>query len=108
MSLRLLLAATLLVGGALHAQTTAPTGDSDSWSRPAPASTARYRDTGPLKEQTGSDSHFKFKERRSTEPVRNDAMEAAGKAPVMGGNQLGRDGRPTVNCAATPMDPSCR
>ena len=107
MTLRLLFASALLAAGAVHAQTT-PTAASDRWSQPAPASTAKYEDANPLKPKSDSDNHFKFKERRGATPMRNDAMEAAGKAPVMGGNQLGRDGRPTVNCAATPMDPACR
>jgi len=107
MPLRLLFATALLAAGALHAQTT-PTAASDRWSQPAPASTVKYDDASPLRPESGSDSHFKFKEPRTSRPMRNDAMEAAGKAPVMGGNQIGRDGRPTVNCAATPMDPSCR
>lgn len=107
MNLRLPLAAALLAVGALHAQT-APTAPSDRWSQPAPASSVKFDDAGPLKAESESASHFKFKERRNARPTRNDAMDAAGKASVMGGNQIGRDGRPTVNCAATPMDPSCR
>ncbi|MDE1963100.1 MAG: hypothetical protein KGI42_04215 [Xanthomonadaceae bacterium] len=103
----LLFAAALLAAGAAYAQT-APTAPSDAWSRPAPASTATYDDAHPLKPEPDAASPFKFKARRSARPLRNDAMEAAGKSPVMGGNQIGRDGRPTVNCAATPMDPSCR
>ncbi|HEU4670012.1 MAG TPA: hypothetical protein VFR91_04870 [Dyella sp.] len=104
---RLLIAGALLAAGACHAQTV-PTAASDHWSRPAPAATVKYDDASPLKPESDSGSHFKFKERRSARPMRNDAMDAAGKAPVMGGNRIGRDGRPTVNCVATPMDPLCR
>jgi len=107
MNPRLLLASALLAATAVHAQTR-PVGANDRWSPPAPASTVTYDDAGSLKPASDAGSHFKFKERRPARLMRNDAMEAAGKAPVMGGNQLGRDGRPTVNCAATPMDPSCR
>lgn len=86
---------------------------SDSWSRPAPASSAAaqpsYGNGSGLRESSGTDgSHFKFKEKRDARPQPNAALEASGKAPVMGGNEMGRDGRPTVSCAATPMDPACR
>ena len=105
------LALTLTASGAVFAQTTStPTqAASDSWSRPAASASAAasYRDGSELK-TAAPESHFKFKEQRDTHPQRNAALEAAGKAPVMGGNEIGRDGRPTVSCAQTPMDPACR
>lgn len=89
-------------------QATLPPG-SDSWSKPAAASTAANAyGASTTSHKDGENSHFKFKESRQAKPERNAALEAAGKAPVMGGGQMGRDGRPTVSCAATPMDPACR
>ncbi|HET6431748.1 hypothetical protein [Dyella sp.] len=83
---------------------------SDRWSPPPPAAassaSADYRDGAGLK--PAAPSHFKFKESRDPHPQRNAAREASGKAAVMGGNEIGRDGRPTVNCPQTPMDPACR
>jgi hypothetical protein len=86
---------------------------SDSWSRPAPASSVAaqpsYGNGSGLRESAGSSgSHFKFKEKRDARPQTNAALEATGKAAVMGGNEIGRDGRPTVSCAQTLMDPACR
>lgn len=112
MSMRpLFVACILAASGAVSAQN-APTptaAASDSWNRPATAGSAAasYRDGSTLK-AAASESHFKFKEPRDAHPQRNAALEASGKAPVAGGNEIGRDGRPTVSCAQTPMDPACR
>jgi hypothetical protein len=114
MSIRSLLVALLItaaVAGEAVAQT-APAA-SDSWSRPASASSAAaqpsYGNGAGLRESAGSDGgHFKFKEKRDAHPQPNAALEASGKAGVMGGSEIGRDGRPTVSCARTPMDPACR
>jgi hypothetical protein len=116
MSMRSLLPLLILVAGAVQAQSvpSAPPAASDSWSRPAaPASAAQaYGDdhAHPLRTDEGSSSgsHFKFKDRKSYEPARNAALEASGKAGVGMGTQMDRNGRPAVNCAQTPMDPSCR
>lgn len=108
----LIVPAFFLVGGAL-AQTTPVTKlppGSDSWSR-LPASSSSSADAREGVAQThkdGENSHFKFKERREPRPDRNAALESSGKAPVMGGSQMGRDGRPGVSCVSTPMDPACR
>ena len=112
MSKRLLLVPLLVIAAAgtdVSAQTAAA--GSDSWSRPASASSTApsYGNGSGLRDESGrSGSHFKFKEQRDARPQRNAALEATGKAGVMGGNQVGRDGRPTVSCAQTPMDPACR
>ncbi|MGA0586862.1 hypothetical protein ACO2Q2_07000 [Dyella sp. KRB-257] len=106
-----LLSVPLLIIAAAGADVSAQTAASDSWSRPASASSTApsYGSGSGLRDASGgSDSHFKFKEQRDARPQRNAALEASGKAPVMGGNELGRDGRPTVSCARTPMDPACR
>lgn len=112
MSKRMLLVPLLVIvaaGAPVSAQTA--TAASDSWSRPASASSTApsYGNGSGLHDAAGSsDSHFKFKEQRDARPQRNAALEATGKAGVMGGNEIGRDGRPTVSCAQTPMDPACR
>lgn len=113
MSIRPLSASLLLLVSASAFAQAAPVA-SDGWIRPAAASSAAaqpsYGNGSGLRESSDSSagSHFKFKERRDAHPQRNAALEASGKAPVMGGNQMGRDGRPTVSCAQTPMDPACR
>jgi hypothetical protein len=111
MSMRPLFIACLLAASAAafaQSASTPTAAASDSWNRPATAGSvaASYRDGSTLK-ATASKSHFKFKESRDTHPQRNAALEASGKAPVAGGNEIGRDGRPTVSCAQTPMDPAC-
>lgn len=114
MSLRpVLMMAGLLATGAVLAQTAPaaklPPG-SDSWGHaPARASSApgAYADA-PRTDRTQAASHFQFKTSEPAHPMRNEALEQSGKAPVMGGAQLGRDGRPTVSCVSTPMDPACR
>ena len=87
----------------------APSGAGDDWQRPAPASTTTYANT-PTATHEDDGSHFKFRPPRHVElpqPPANEAQRQSGKAPV-GGALIGRDGRPAVNCAATPMDPACR
>lgn len=112
MSMRPLFASLLLLITAPAFAQTAPAA-SDRWSRPAAASSAAaqpsYGNGSGLHESSdrASGSHFKFKEKRDMHPQPNAALEASGKAPVMGGNAMGRDGRPTVSCAQTPMDPAC-
>ncbi len=114
MSMRLWFVSLLLIaasGADASGQTATPA--SDSWSRPAAASSAAaqtsYGNATGLRDTSGDGgSHFKFKQKRDAQPQRNAALEATGKAGVMGGNEIGRDGRPTVSCAQTPMDPACR
>lgn len=86
---------------------------SDSWSRPGSVSSVAaqpsYGNGSGLRQSSGNDGgHFKFKKKRDAHQQPNAALEASGKAGVMGGNEMGRDGRPTVSCARTPMDPACR
>ncbi len=114
MSMRLSFVSLLVIvaAGVDASAQTAPVA-SDSWSRPAPASSTAprpsYGNGSGLRESAGSSgSPFTFKEKRDVRPRPNAALEAAGKAPVMGGYEMGRDGRPTVSCARTPMDPACR
>ena len=116
MSMRLLFVSLLMTAAVAAAADagaqTAPVA-SDSWSRPASASSAGSHPSygnGPERHESSdsSGSHFKFKEKRDARPQTNAALEATGKAGVMGGNEVGRDGRPTVSCAQTPMDPACR
>ncbi|HEX5304945.1 MAG TPA: hypothetical protein VFW82_02540 [Dyella sp.] len=115
MPMRLIFVALLITAaaGAEAAAQSAPAA-SDSWNRPAAAASSAakpsYGNGSGLRESSDSHtaSHFKFKEKRDARPQPNAALEASGKAPVMGGNAMGRDGRPTVSCAQTPMDPACR
>ncbi len=85
---------------------------SDSWSRPAAAASAAPYASGPMRSRGEDHSVFKFKDGRSTPaaPATNQAVQASGKAGVLGSSFASpqADGRPAVNCAATPMDPACR
>jgi hypothetical protein len=104
---RYLLLASLLVAGAVQAQSVPAPQASDSWSQPAPAVTTGYRDATPVNNHTPS-SHFKFKDRRQQADLPgNAAQEQSGKAQVGGMGEMDRDGRPAVNCPQTPMDPAC-
>jgi hypothetical protein len=102
----ILLLAACLGFAAAHAQSVPTAPPSDSWSRPAPASTSYRAPDAPA--SSASSSHFKFKDRR--EPVTlpgNAAQQQSGKAPVGSMGQMDRNGRPAVNCPDTPMDPAC-
>lgn len=111
MSMRVLWVMALMsVASAAMAQRVPATTVGDRWS-PAPVAAASTAPLGrsavALPGDEGPASHFKFKTRRDYRPIRNAAQEQSGKASVMGGGQIGPDGRPSVNCAATPMDPAC-
>jgi hypothetical protein len=103
---RSLFVAFVLVGGAAQAQSVPAPQASDSWNRPAPATTTGYRDAAPVSSHPPA-SHFKFKERGPSVLPGNAAQEQSGKARVGGMGEVDRDGRPAVNCPATPMDPAC-
>jgi len=109
MRMRIAMLACLLAATAAQAQSvpTAPPA-SDSWSAPAPASTASYRADAD-RPATGKKpaSHFKFKDRSSTPPPGNAAQEHSGSAPVGNMGAMDRNGRPAVNCPQSPMDPAC-
>jgi hypothetical protein len=106
MRIQITVLVSLLAAGAVQAQTAPPAARSDSWSAPAPASTASYRSAAHAVQARPQASHFKFKERRSpVELPGNAAQEHSGKAAVMG--EVDRNGRPAVSCPQTPMDPAC-
>lgn len=95
-----------LLAAAAQAQT-APRA-SDSWSAPAPASTAAYRSGGmDPAAQREPGSRFKFKERHRMALPGNAAQERSGRAAVGGMGSTDRNGRPAVSCPQTPMDPAC-
>lgn len=99
-----LLAATAAQGQSVPSSTLA----SDSWSVPAPASSAGYRAGAALPGTQEKASPFKFKERRSLAPERgNAALEHSRKAGVGTMGTMDRNGRPAVSCPQTPMDPAC-
>jgi hypothetical protein len=93
---------------AAHAQSVPTAPPSDSWSRPAPASTSYRAASAPASSSSAAGSHFKFKDRREPAALPgNAAQEQSGKASVGGMGQMDRNGRPAVNCPDTPMDPAC-
>lgn len=106
MARRFVLLGCLLVAGAVQAQSVPSPQPSDSWNRPAPASTAGYHEAVPAGGRSSA-SHFTFKQRAAVGLPGNAAQEQSGKAKVGGMGEIGRDGRPAVDCPATPMDPAC-
>jgi len=110
MRIQIVMLASLLAVTAAQAQSVPPASSpSDSWSAPAPATTASYRAAGtsPVTEQR-KPSHFKFKERRSQPQLPgNEAQQRSGHAAVGGMGSMDRNGRPAVSCPQTPMDPAC-
>jgi len=85
-----------------HAQSTSQA--SDSWSKPASASTVKYGDNSRGNDQQAG--HFKFKDSRPhvedngrPDPNRPKAIN---DSSVFGDNE-----RPAANCAADPRDSKC-
>jgi hypothetical protein len=106
----LMVCATLLAG-AVVAQTATPgrTTQSDRWDAvPAPASSSTYRAARSLPggETTGH-SPFHFKHPANHGPAYAPPPEANDKAAVMGKPRPWQNGRPPVDCAVDPRDPSC-
>ena len=103
---------TLLMAATAVAQTSAPasSGRNESWTwQPASASSASYSDRAPTVASAGG-GHFKFSDSRQDRngPSSQPPPSAMDKAAVMGGDRPWLDGRPPVDCARTPMDPTCR
>ena len=78
---------------------------SDSWSKPASASTVKYGDSNRGNDQQ-QDAHFKFKDSRPhvTDSARPDPNRP--KA-INDGSVFGDNERPAANCAADPRDSKC-
>lgn len=77
---------------------------SDSWSKPASASTVKYGDNSRGGDQ--QQGHFKFKDSRPhvTDTGRPDPNRP--KA-INDGSVFGDNERPAANCAADPRDSKC-
>lgn len=106
---RLTLLASCLILAVAQAQSVPPAPQrSDSWNRPAPAASTHYRaEATPATPDTPRTSHFKFKQRGPHHLLPdNAAQQHSGKAPV-GMGTIDSNGRPSVNCPQTPMDPAC-
>lgn len=93
---------------AAAAQTTPPAASkSDSWAKPAPASSANTYRSDALPADKTAASPFKFKsehgERRADQlpPSPND------KASVMGKDRPWQNGQAPVNCAESPHSSGC-
>ena len=103
---------TLLMAATTMAQTPAPvlSSRSESWvSQPAAASSASYHDRAPTMTAAAGE-HFKFRDHRQDRdgPLSQPPPSAMDKTAVMGSDRPWLDGRPPVDCARTPMDPTCR
>ena len=85
----------------------APPQASDSWaSHPAAASTTYVNDHSAAGEPKTKE-HFKFKQRSSMGPADQPPPSANDKAAVMGKDRDWQDGRPPVDCAASPHTSGC-
>ena len=112
MRIQVIVLASLLAAAAAHAQSApSATGASDRWTAPAPApaSTVSYRDANALPGTDAKASPFKFKERGNHDPrlPGNAAQTHSGKAGVGTMGNMDANGRPSVSCPQTPMDPAC-
>ena len=102
----LLMAATAMA----QAPVPAPASLSETWAwQPAAASSASYPDRTPTV-TAAAGNRFKFRDRRQDQdgPLSQPPPSAMDKTAVMGGDRPWLDGRPPVDCARTPMDPTCR
>jgi hypothetical protein len=101
---------TMLFAAAVAAQTVPPASSraNDSWgAHPAvAASVSGYRSHAPL-ETPPAKQHFKFKRREPSGPMSQPPPSANDKAAVMGADRPWQSGRPPIDCAQTPMDPTC-
>lgn len=84
------------------------TDNSDSWTRPATASSVvNYRDSvAPV--DKSSPSPFKFKTDHRVYPVDQPPPSAMDKASVMGTERPWQNGQPPVDCAMTPHAAACQ
>jgi hypothetical protein len=106
-SLIVVACSVLLFASTVIAQSVPSTPPSDSWStHPASSSTTFSRDSQSSR-QSQNKSHFKFKDRNDLGPINQAPPGANDKAAVMGTDRQWQDGRPPVDCGATPHDPSC-
>jgi hypothetical protein len=100
----------MLFAAAVAAQTVPPasSGASDSWTaHPAAAASASdFRDHAS-REAPPTREHFKFKRREPSGPMSQPPPSANDKAAVMGTDRPWQSGRPPVDCAQSPMDPTC-
>lgn len=75
---------------------------------PAARTSDRWNPSAPTTASSAHAPHFKFKQPHGyTRPPSNAAQEQSGKASVMNTGAIDRNGRPTVDCPQTPMDPAC-
>jgi opacity protein-like surface antigen len=100
-----LIASVLLALAAQAASAQSATQASDSWSKPASASTVKYGDSNRASDQQ-QNGHFKFKDNRPhvTDTARPDPNrpKAINDNSVFGDNE-----RPAANCAADPRNSKC-
>jgi|GEM_PF-2438956 len=108
-----LMATALILTTAVHAQSaSAPqTLKSDTWPAKTGSSIAPLAEgTGlPRAEKKGDvyKSPFKFKDGKGDGPMGQPPPSAHDKAAVMGEDRAWQNGRPPVDCAMTPQDPTC-
>lgn len=108
----LALFSTCLIASVVAAQSApAPAGQSsDSWAKPATASSSvSYRDGTVLASKPNpSRSPFTFKNTERFYPVDQPPPSAMDKASVPGTDRPWQNGQPPVDCAGAPHSSECR
>jgi hypothetical protein len=90
------------------AQTSPPAANkSDSWAKPAPASSAvTYRSQAAPADKSAT-SPFKFKSKDSDRPADHLPPSPNDKASVMGKDRPWQNGQAPINCAESPHSAGC-
>lgn len=103
------LAACLVASVAAAQSVPTPTGEgSDSWGKPAAASSSVSYRTQELPASKPSPSHFKFKDSERARPGDRPPPSAMDKAAVMGTPRPWQNGQPPVDCASSPHSAACQ
>lgn len=93
---------------AAAAQNVPPASDkSDSWAKPAPASSAVTYRSDALSKPDSSSSPLKFKSETGSRPIDQPPPGAMDKAAVMGTDRPWQNGKPPVDCAMKPHSAGC-
>ncbi len=97
-----------LMASVAAAQSTLPATDkSDSWARPAPASSAVIYRSDVQSVLSASNSPFRFKSKDGYRPGDQPPPSATDKAAVMGADRPWQSGQSPLNCAQSPHSAGC-
>lgn len=103
------LAACLVASAAAAQSVPTPTSEgSDSWAKPAAASSSVSYRAQALPVSKEDASHFKFKSSERVRPGDRPPPSAMDKAAVMGKDRPWQNGRAPVDCASSPHSAECQ